>query len=110
MVTTMVQIETRENSGYPTTGRGTKITLPSGETLPYTKKAVINIEVDKAITADLTIHCGFKGQAAATFWIIDPRDGKQRAVKHVEFEDGTSWMGGPVEDQLRKIFMPLVSK
>lgn len=95
----VVFIETPRNVGSnrpytgskASSGKGTKLTLDSGEEIPEVKSVDVHIAYDKAITADIRLHAAFKGQALAKFFVKHPTTGEDKEVKTITFVDGGIW-------------------
>lgn len=89
-----------ENGSSATTGKGSTITLASGEQIPEVKSVDLRIAHDEAIKANITLHAAFRGKAKAHFFVVDPRMTVERGdplavlgkeVSEIVFTDGTKW-------------------
>jgi hypothetical protein len=74
------------------TGRGTKIIREDGSEIHGVRKAVITLDHKQVSIADLEIVTAtFRGKAKPRFHVLDPLSGELKAVKRIEFEDGSEF-------------------
>jgi len=74
-------------------GMSTRVTDENGDAIAGVTKIVI--EPDAPLTAQLVLD-GFSADMAGKFVMQDPRDGKIRTVKKIEFDDADPFQPGSV--------------
>ena len=81
-----------------TTGKGASITDEDGRNIPGVKAVQINMGVDRATTAEVTLFSSFDAFANAKFVMHNPNTGKLAEIKTVRFTDNTHWEAQRLSD------------
>jgi hypothetical protein len=69
----------------------TKLTTEDGSPISGVRRAVIKMELNHAVIAELELYTEFDVSAVAVWVMVDPLTGDRKLLRRIEFADGSTF-------------------